>query len=85
MCNSIFIDDKTLPKAKDGDEYEVTIKGVYRTDEDGVRKFDVESVEGRDVADPDAEESDCGCAGDHDMDSNEALEIFMIETKNKKR
>lgn len=79
MCNSIFIDDKTLPKAKEGDEYEITIKGVYRTDEDGVRKFDVESVDGRDVADPDAGESDCGC-----MDSNDALEIFMIETKKNK-
>lgn len=80
MCNSIFIDDKTLPKAKDGDEYEVTIKGVYRTDEDGTRKFDVESVDGRDVADPDAEKSDCGC----DMDSGEALEIYMIENKKNK-
>lgn len=82
MCNSIFIDDKTLPKAKEGDEYEVTIKGVYRTDDDGVRKFDVSSVEGRDVADPDDGESDCGCG---EMDSDDALEIFMIETKNKKR
>lgn len=85
MCNSIFINDKTLPKAKDGDEYEVSIKGVYRTDEDGVRKFDVTSVDGKDVVGPDEEESDCGCGEDHmdlmDQTSDDALRIFMIKTK----
>lgn len=85
MCNSIFINDKTLPKAKDGDEYEVSIKGVYRTDEDGVRKFDVTSVDGKAVVGPDEEESDCGCGEDPmdllDQDGPEALRIFMIKTK----
>lgn len=85
MCNSIFINDKTLPKAKDGDEYEVSIKGVYHTDEDGVRKFDVTSVDGKDVVGPAEDESDCGCGEDPmdllDQDGPEALRIFMIKTK----
>lgn len=80
MCNSIFIDEKTLPKAKEGDEYEVTIKGVYHT-EDGVRKFDVMQVDGKDVADPE----ECGCGEDHmnllDQNADDALRIFMIKTK----
>lgn len=85
MCNSIFINDKTLPKAKDGDEYEVSIKGVYHTDEDGVRKFDVTSVDGKDVVGPEEEESDCGCGEDPmdlmHQDGPEALRIFMIKAK----
>ena len=82
MCNSIFIDKKTLPKAKDGEEYEVSIKGVYHTDEDGTRKFDVTSVDGEDVVDPDAEESDCGCDGKQDLmdqTSEDALRLFVIK------
>lgn len=85
MCNSIFIDKKTLPKAKDGEEYEVTIKGVYHTDEDGIRKFDVSSVDGRDVVGPD--ESDCGCEGDPelmDQTADDAMRIFFIKTKKDK-
>lgn len=88
MCNSIFIDKKTLPKAKDGEEVEVTIKGVYHTDEDGVRKLDVMEVDGNDVMGP--EEEDCGCSGMnhkdrkyHDLmgqDSEDALRIFLIKT-----
>lgn len=87
MCNSIFINDKTLPKAEDGDKYEVKIKGVYRLDEDGTRKFDVTSIDGRDVVGPEEEESDCGC-GEHDpdlmeQDAEDALRIFMIKTNKK--
>lgn len=85
MCNSIFINDKTLPKAKDGDEYEVSIKGVYRTDEDGVRKLDVTSVDGKAVVGAHEDESDCGCGDDPmdilDQDGPEALRIFMIKAK----
>lgn len=80
MCNSIFIDDKTLPKAKDGEEFEVTVKGVFRIDQDGDRKLDISSVEGNDVVGPDQNQSDCGCSG---MDSNAALDIFLIKNKNK--
>lgn len=84
MCNSIFINDKTLPKAKDGEEYEATIKGVYRT-EDGIRKFVVTSVDGKDVVGPEEEESDCGCPEDHLMnqDSDDALRLFIIKTRKK--
>jgi len=86
MCNSIFIGKKTIPKAKDGEEFDLTIKGVYRTDEDGVRKFDVMEIDGNKVVGPD--ESDCGCGEDHeDMmnhDADGALRIFLIKTRNKK-
>lgn len=76
MCNSIFLGNKTLAKAKDGEEVEVTIKGVYRT-EDGVRKLDVEEVDGDEVG----EEANCGC-GEHDlMDAEDAMRIFFIKTK----
>lgn len=83
MCNSIFINDKTIPKAKDGEEIEVTVKGTYHT-EDGVRKLDIASVDGKEVVPPEDYESDCGC-GEDDMplmeqDSGDALRIFMIKT-----
>lgn len=81
MCNSIFISKDTIPKAKDGEEFEVTIKGVYRT-EDGVRKLDVMEVDGDEVVGPD--ESDCGCEGEPDLmdqDADDALRIFLIKTK----
>lgn len=76
MCNSIFIAKKTIPKAKDGEEFELTIKGVYTT-EDGVRKLDVLEVDGDKVVDP--EMSDCGCGEDHNAE--EALNIFLIKAK----
>lgn len=83
MCNSIFIGEKTLPKAKDGEEFEMTIKGVYHTDEDGIRKLDVMEVDGDKVVPP--EESECGCEGDHedmlDRDAEAALEIFLIKPR----
>lgn len=80
MCNSIFLDKKTLPKAKDGEEFEIMIKGVYHTDEDGVRKLDVMEVDGKEVIGPD--ESDCGCGGDlMDQTSEDALKLFIIKTK----
>jgi hypothetical protein len=84
MCNSIFIGKSTLPKAKDGEEYEVKIKGVYHTDEDGVRKFDVMSVDGKDVIPPDEGESECGCDEEPhlmDQDADDAMRIFFIKTK----
>lgn len=65
---------------------EVTIKGVYRTDEDGVRKLDVTTVDGEEVGEMyDKEESDCGCK-DHPMDlmnqtADDALRLFIIKTK----
>ena len=76
MCNSIFIGDKTLPKAKDGEEFEVTIKGVYHI-EDGTRKLDVLEVDGKDVADPE----ECGCGEDPLMDSNDAVTIYFTKPK----
>lgn len=79
MCNSIFLGDKTLAKAKDGEEVKVTIKGVYRT-EDGVRKLDVEEVDGDEVG----EEADCGCGEDDPMeamDAEDAMKIFFIKTR----
>lgn len=81
MCNSIFIDKKTLPKAKDGEEFEVMIKGVYHTDEDGVRKLDVMEVDGKDVVGPE-EKTKCGCEDEMELmeqDSDDALRIFMIK------
>lgn len=88
MCNSIFLGEKTIPKAKDGEEFEVTVKGVYRTDEEGVRKLDVMTVDGRDVVDPDEAESDCGCGGEPEpdlmeQDAHDALRLFIIKTKKK--
>lgn len=81
MCNSIFIDKKTLSKADDGDEVEIMIKGVYHTDEDGVRKLDVLEVDGQEVADPD----ECGCGEDHEdmmnQDGEDALRIFLIKKR----
>lgn len=80
MCNSIFIDKATLPSAKDGEEFDVKIKGVYRT-EDGVRKLEVLEVDGNEVSDP----ADCGCGEDHDdlmeQDAEDALRIFFIKSK----
>lgn len=83
MCNSIFIDKKTISKAKDGEEVEVTVKGVYHT-EDGVRKLDVMKVDGNDVIPPDDGESDCGCDENEDLmsqDADDALRLFIIKTK----
>lgn len=83
MCNSIFIGNKTIPKAKDGEEFEITIKGVYRTDEDGVRKLDVIQADGQDVVSP--EETECGCEEEHEdmmeQDAEGALKIFLIKTR----
>lgn len=83
MCNSIFIDKKTLPKAKDGEEFEIMVKGVYHTDEDGTRKLDIEEVDGNQVVGPDEGESDCGCEGEDIMeqDADDALRIFLINTR----
>lgn len=85
MCNSIFINKNTLPKAKDGEEYEAKIKGIYRTDEDGIRKFEVTSFDGKDVVSPDEAESDCGCGEDHEdlmnQTSDDALRLFVIKMK----
>lgn len=78
MCNSIFINKKTVPKAKDGEEFEVTVKGVYRT-EDGVRKLDVLEVDDQKVVDPKASESECGCGEDHNAE--DALTIFLMKPK----
>lgn len=85
MCNSIFIDNKTIPKAKDGEEFELTVKGVYHT-EDGVRKLDIMTVDGKDVIPPD--ESDCGCDDHEDLmnqDSDDALRLFIIKTDKAKK
>lgn len=82
MCNSIFIDKKTVPEAEDGEEFELPVKMVYRTDEDGVRKLDVVSVDGNKVVDPEESESDCGCSEEPDLmdqDADDALRIFLIK------
>lgn len=83
MCNSIFIDKKTVPNAEDGEEVEITVKGIYRT-EDGVRKLDVVTADGRAVVPPDEEESECGC-GDHEemmnQNGDDALRIFLIKSR----
>ncbi len=88
MCNSIFIDKNTIPKAKDGEEFEVKVKGVYHTDENGTRKLDVLEADGNEVVDP--EETDCGCGGDHnveedpmDQTSDDALRIFILKKQKK--
>lgn len=79
MCNSIFLGAKTIPEAEDGEEVEITVKGVYHTDEDGVRKLDVISADGEDVGDP----NECGCGEEHEdvmnQDSDDALRIFLIK------
>lgn len=81
MCNSIFIDSKTLPKAKDGEEFEVTVKGVFSTDEDGSRKLDVMTIDGKDVVGPE-EESPCDNHEDlMSQDADDALRLFIIKTK----
>lgn len=82
MCNSIFLGKKILPKAKDGEELEITVKGVYHTDEDGVRTLDVLEADGQPVAGMD--EGDCGC-DDHEelmeQDADDAVRLFFIKTK----
>lgn len=81
MCNSIFIDKKTLPKAKDGEEFEVMVKGIYHTDEDGARKLDVMTIDGKDVVGPE-EETPCGMSEDlMSQDADDALRLFIIKTK----
>ena len=88
MCNSIFIDNKTIPKAKDGEEFNLTVKGVYHTDEDGIRKLDVLAVDGKNVVDPDEGESGCGCDGEPDLmdqDTDDALRLFIIKTDKLKK
>ncbi len=92
MCNSIFLDDKTLSKAKDGEEVEVMVKATYHTDDQGVRKLDVMQVDGNDVVEDDSGE-DCGCSGGmtkdqkyNDLmgqDSGDALRIFLIKSNKK--
>lgn len=87
MCNSIFIGKETVSGAKDGEEISLNIKGVYHTDENGVRKLDVMEVDGDPVMDPDEEESDCGCGEEEDVlnqNSDDALKIFLIKKQNKK-
>lgn len=84
MCNSIFLGDKTIPEAEDGEEIEIKVKGVYHTDEDGVRKLDIISAGGEEVNDP----SECGCGEDHEedmmnMDGEDALNIFLIKKRKK--
>lgn len=79
MCNSIFIDKKTLPKAKDGEEFEVMVKGIYTTDEDGTRKLDVMEVDGKEVVGP--EETSCGHEDLMSQDADDALRLFIIKTK----
>lgn len=82
MCNSIFLGKKTIPEAVDGEDVEITVKGVYHTDEDGVRKLDIVSVDGDEVGDP----SECGCGEEEDeteMNSDEALNIFLIKKRKK--
>lgn len=80
MCNSLFLGDKTIPKAKDGEEFDLRVKGVYHT-EDGVRKLDVIEVDGDKVG----EMGDCGCGEDHEdmmeQDADDALRIFFIKAK----
>lgn len=84
MCNSIFLNDANLKGADDGEEFEVTVKGVYHTDEDGVRKLDVLEVDGKEVNDPE----ECGCGEEQEdkmeMDAVDALEVFLITNKKKK-
>lgn len=82
MCNSIFLGAKTIPDAEDGEEIEIKVKGVYHTDEDGVRKLDIISAGGEEVEDP----SECGCGEEEDpmdMDAHDALNIFLIKKRKK--
>lgn len=83
MCNSIFLGKKTLSKAKEGEEFEVTVKGVYTIDEDGDRKLDIMEVDGDEVADPMSTESECGAEHEDLMnqDGEDALRIFLIKSK----
>lgn len=81
MCNSIFLGAKTIPEAEDGEEIEISVKGVYHTDENGVRKLDILEADGEEVADPD----ECGCGEDHeeemDQTADDALRIFILKKK----
>lgn len=87
MCNSIFLGKKTIPEAQDGEEFEITVKGVYHTDEDGTRKLDIIEADGVEVEDP----TECGCGEDHeedkedlmDQDADDALNLFIIKKRKK--
>lgn len=83
MCNSIFIGKQTLPKAKDGEEFEMTIKGVYRTDEDGDRKLDVMEIDGDPVAEPVEAETPCSREELINQSSDDALQMFIVKTRKK--
>lgn len=58
MCNSVILGEN-LPKAKKGDEVEVTIRGNIVV-EDGERRIDITHVDGDPVA---SMEEECGSCG----------------------
>lgn len=83
MCNSVILGEKNLPKARDGEEVEVTIRGVV-VEEEGERKIDITHVDGKEVA----MEEECGaCDKPHhggEMPSSEdALMTFIKVIKPK--
>lgn len=84
MCNSVTLGD-SLPKAKNGEEVEVTIRGNIVV-EDGERRIDITHVDGNEVA---SMEEECGsCAKPHHggemPDAHDALITFMKVVKPKK-
>lgn len=84
MCNSVILGEN-LPKAKRGEEVEVTIRGTI-TVEDGERRIDITHVEGEPVAEMD---EGCGCREPHHggemPDAHDALITFMKVVKPTKK
>lgn len=85
MCNSVILGSKNLPKASEGEEVEVTIRGIV-INEDGERRIDISHVEGRPVA---SMEEECGTCdkphhGGEMPDAHDALITFMKVSKPKK-
>lgn len=85
MCNSVILGDN-LPKAKKGEEVEVTIRGTVVV-EDGERKIDITHVEGEEVASMEEGCNTCGKPhhGGKMPDAEDALIVFMKEDKPRKK
>lgn len=86
MCNSVILGEKNLPKARDGEEVEVTIRGTI-IEEDGERKIDITHVDGKTVASMEEECSTCDKPhhGGEMPSSDDALIVFMKEVKPKQK
>lgn len=85
MCNSVILGEN-LPKAKKGEEVEVTIQGTVVV-EDGERRIDITHVEGEPVGEMEEECGSCGKPhhGGEMPDAHDALITFIKLDKPRKK